>query len=135
MANKFLHQELQVEEWVKKAKDDELNACSILTHRDGTPNCVCFLSQQMAEKYLKAFLVYKKKWFPKIHPLDRLVELCIKLDFSFKELKEDAIFLTEFYVPARYPGDYPEFDWEEAEQALEATERIRDFVLNKIKEE
>ena len=122
-----------MEEWIKKAIDDELNARSILTHRDGTPSCACFLSQQMAEKYLKAFLVHKKKWFPKIHPLDKLVELCGKLDSSFEELKESAIFLTEFYVPVRYPGDCPEFSWRDAEEAFEAAERVKDFVLNKIK--
>ena len=64
MPNKFSSQELQVKEWTKRANDDELNARSILTHKDGTPNGVCFLSHQMAEKYLKAFLVHKKKWFP-----------------------------------------------------------------------
>ncbi len=53
--------DLLTEEWIKKAKDDELNACSILTHRDGAPNGVCVLSHQMAEKYLKAYLVLKKK--------------------------------------------------------------------------
>ncbi|MBI2459091.1 MAG: HEPN domain-containing protein [Parcubacteria group bacterium] len=39
--------------WVRKARDDELNIRSILKHRDGAPSGVCFLSQQMAEKYLK----------------------------------------------------------------------------------
>lgn len=133
MTSKFLYQELQVEEWIKKSSDDELNARSILTHRDGTPGCVCFLSQQMAEKCLKAFLVHKKRWFPKIHTLDKLVELCGKLDSSFKELKESAIFLTEFYVPVRYPGGYPEFSWREAEEAFKKAEQVRDFVLNKLK--
>lgn len=133
MANEFLSKELQTDEWVKKACDDELNARSILTHKDGTPTCVCFFSHQMAEKYSKAFLVHKKKWFPKIHPLDKLTELCNELDSSFEELKKDAIFLSGFYVPTRYPGDYPEFNWQEAEKAFEAATRIKNFVLSKIK--
>lgn len=58
MPNDFSSQELQAEEWIKKAHDDELNAQSILKHRDGTPAGVCFLSHQMAEKYFKAFLVF-----------------------------------------------------------------------------
>lgn len=133
MSNKFSPQETQVEEWIKRATDDELNAHSILTHRDGTPNGVCFLSHQMAEKYLKSFLVFQKKWFPKIHPLDKLVELCKNIDNSFVNLKEDAIFLNAFYIPTRYPGDYPEFSWQEAEQAFEAALRIKNFVLGKVK--
>ena len=132
MTNRFSSQELQVKEWLKRAEDDELNARSILTHRDGTPNGVCFLSHQMAEKYLKSFLVYKKKWFPKIHLLDKLLELCSKIDNSFLKLKNDAIFLNAFYTPTRYPADYQEFSWKEAEQALKTATRIKDFVLTKI---
>lgn len=62
--------DLLAEEWTKKAQDDELNARSILTHRDGTPNGACLLSHQMAEKYFKAYMVLKKRWYPKIHFLD-----------------------------------------------------------------
>ena len=32
MKNNFSSQELQIKEWIKKARDDELNANSILTH-------------------------------------------------------------------------------------------------------
>ena len=124
--------DLQVEEWLKKAHDDELNARSILTHRDGTPGGVCFMSHQMAEKCLKAFLVAKKKDYPKIHPLDKLVELCLRIDRSFVKLKELAIFLNAFYVPTRYPGEYPEFTWQDAEKAYDVAQKIKEFVLKKI---
>ena len=43
-------------EWLDKANDDYLNAKSILNHKDGAPSGVCFLSQQLAEKCLKALL-------------------------------------------------------------------------------
>ena len=86
----------------------------------------------MAEKYLKAFLVFQKKWFPKIHPLDKLVESCKEIDSDFEDLKEDAIFLNGFYVPTRYPGDYPEFGWKDAEDAFESATKIKDFMLEKI---
>lgn len=132
MANKLLRKDLIAEEWIKKSHDDELNAVSILKHRDGTPNFVCFLSHQMAEKYLKAFLVYKRKRYPKIHPLDRLTELCNEIDSSFGELKKDVIFLNAFYTPTRYPGDYPEFSWQEAEKAFETATKIKNFVLKII---
>jgi HEPN domain-containing protein len=133
MPNKFSKKELQTEEWLKKARDDELNANSILTHRDGTPNGVCFLSQQMAEKYLKAFLVYHKKWYPKIHPLDVLWELCREINSSFKKIKKEAVFLTTFYVATRYPGDYPDFTWKDAEKAFKSAQKIKKFVLKRIK--
>lgn len=130
---KFSPQELQAEEWIKKARDDELNARSILTHRDGTPSGVCFLSHQMAEKYFKAFLVSRKNWFPKIHPLDKLTELCKEIDLSFMKIKDEAIFLNSFYTPTRYPGDYPNFTWQDAEEAFKVALRIKKFILRKIK--
>ena len=126
--------DLIVFEWLKKAQDDELNANSILKHRDGTPGCVCFLCQQMAEKLLKAFLVQERKEYPKIHSLLRLVELCGKIDknFSDDDLKEDIVFLNVFYAPARYPEIYYDFTWQEAEQAMEAANNIKEFILKKL---
>lgn len=133
MKNNFSSKELQVEEWIKKGVDDELNAWSILKHKDGTPSGVCFLSQQMAEKYLKAFLVWRRQRFPKIHPIDKLVQYCQEIDSTFLKLKSDAIFLTEFYTETRYPADYSEFSWQDAEQSFAAAKRIKTFVLRKIK--
>lgn len=119
-------------EWIKKATDDELTALSILKHRDAPPNGVCFVSQQMGEKYLKAFLVDRKKWYPKIHTLVRLLEFCMEIDRTFAELNDDSALLDTFYVETRYPGDYPDFSWKEAEQAFAAAVKIKNFVLEKI---
>jgi len=131
MANRNTQKDLQTEEWVKRANDDELSLEAILKE-GGAPNTACFLSQQMGEKYLKAFLVHKKKWYPKVHALDALWELCNKIDSSFEELKNDAVFLNDFYVTTRYPGDYPSFSMKDALEAYEAALRVKDFVLKKI---
>jgi HEPN domain-containing protein len=133
MPDEFLPQELHIREWFERAEDDEKNVQSILKHRDGTPNAVCFLSQQMSEKHLKAYLVARKQWFPKIHSIDKLLELCCNIDDSFNALKRDAVYLADFYTQTRYPGDYPEFTWQEAEQAYEAATRIKEFVSGQIK--
>ncbi len=130
---KFSSLELQAEEWLKKAHDDELNARSILKHRDGAPSGVCFLSHQMAEKYLKAFLIFQNKWYPRIHQLDKLLELESQFDPSFIKLLDDALFLNSFYVPTRYPGDYPNFSWQDANNAFRAAEKIKKFIAKKIK--
>lgn len=132
MKNKFSAQELQAKEWIKKAEEDRLFAESILRHKDAPPSGVCFHSHQAAEKLFKAFLVFHKKRFPKIHETDALWELCREIDESFDDIKESAIFLTEFYVETRYPGDYPDFFWEDAEKAYAAAVRIKEFVLDKI---
>lgn len=119
-------------EWFKRAQDDELSCQDILDDRRGAPSTVCFLSQQLAEKFLKGYLVYQGKQFPKIHQLDRLVRLCKEIDATFEEVKEEAEFLTGFYVATRYPGDYPEFFWSDAEKAFESACKIKGLVLGKI---
>ena len=121
------------EEWFLKAEDDLLSAKDILNDKEGAASTVCFLSQQIAEKYLKGYLVYIETEFPKIHDLDKLVELCKKINVSFNEIKEDAQSLADFYVATRYPGDYPEFMWKDAEKAFVSAEKIKNFVLENIR--
>lgn len=53
--------------WFGKADEDEISAQAVL--KNGSPSTACFLSQQIAEKYLKALLVFSNKPFPKIHDL------------------------------------------------------------------
>ncbi len=122
-----------VKEWLEKANDDSLNAVSILTHRDGTPDAVCFLSQQMVEKLLKGLLVFHKKEFTKIHDLSLLGNLLLKNAPEIVTFKSDLATLNRYYIETRYPGDYPEFSWQDAEKALEIAQKIKDFVLRKFK--
>lgn len=118
--------------WFEKAHDDELSVASILRHRDGAPNSVCFLSQQMAEKCLKGLLIFYKKLPPKVHDLVRLEALVAEYAPEIKNLEEELKLLTDFYIEARYPGDYPEFHWGDAEEAFQAATDIKNFVLSKI---
>lgn len=120
-------------EWFLRAQDDELSIKDILEDRQGSPNTVCFLSQQMAEKYLKGFLVFSKKRFPKIHHLDRLVALCKEIDSQFEKLRSDAEELSEFYISTRYPGDYRQFSFKDAEEAFKKALKMKDLVLKKVK--
>ena len=122
---------LQYAECMKRVEDDELNAVAILKDRDGTPAHVCFTCQQMAEKCFKAFLVVSVHDYPKVHSLDKLLEICAKEDVSFFDLKDEAILLNEYYMEARYPDNMPleSFTWEMAEEAYAAAEKIKKFVL------
>lgn len=120
-------------EWFAKADDDELSARDILNDKEGAASTVCFLSQQIAEKYLKGYLVYQNRSFPKIHQLDKLVKLCQNINADFIKIMVDAGDLTGFYIATRYPGDYPEFSFKEAEEAFKKAIKIKDFVLDKFK--
>ncbi len=120
-------------DWFKKADEDELNALSILKHRDGTPSGVCFFSQQIAEKYLKGLLVYRDKPFRKVHDLIDLETLLKDFYADITNFHNDFALLNRFYIKTRYPGDFPEFSWQDAENAYEAAKGIKQFVLSKIK--
>lgn len=119
-------------EWFLRAQDDELSSRDILEDRGGSPNTVCFLSQQIAEKVFKAFLCYHGVEFPKVHQLDELLKLCEKIDAEFSFLIDDAEDLTPFYISARYPGDYPTYTFEDAESAFQKSIKIKDFILKKL---
>jgi len=126
------NKEKLVKEWLDRAIDDELSVEAILKE-EGAPSTVCFLSQQMGEKYFKAFLIFYQKEFPKIHHLDRLLELCLDVDNSFKELKDNVILLSDYYIETRYPGGWTEeWTWKEAREAFDSALEIKRFVLDKI---
>lgn len=118
-------------EWFKKAQEDELSTKIIITE-GGAPTTACFLSQQIAEKYLKGLLVFYKKNFPKIHDLLELETLLLKIVPEIKEIHPDLEFLNRYYIETRYPGEYPQFTFKEAREAYEKALKIKKFVTEKI---
>lgn len=118
--------------WMKKAQDDELNIQSILKHRDGTPSAACFLSQQMAEKYLKGSLIFFDLELVKVHDLVKLMSLLENNVPQISQIGNEATLLNEYYIKTRYVGDYPEFSWQDAEEAYAAAKKIKEFVIEKI---
>ena len=118
--------------WFKKGDEDELNVLSILKHRDGTPSAACFLSQQLAEKYLKALLIFHDQEIIKIHDLVRLESTLVNFSPEIKALHDELDLLSDFYIETRYVGDFPEFSWDDAEKAYAAAKKIKEFVLKKI---
>lgn len=122
--------ELKFGEWADYAEEDLIMA-ELALQENGPPNQICYHSQQAAEKYLKGLLVFHKKKFEKSHQLSYLLELCEDVDPSLKELREDAIYLTQFYIETRYPGDVPNFSRNEAQRAYEAAQRIKQFIVSK----
>lgn len=121
-----------VADWISRA-DEDIKVAEILLEEKSVPNSVCFHCQQAGEKYFKAFLAFQEKNVRKIHDLNALLILCEEIDKSFDGLKSETDYLNKFYVETRYPGDYPEFSWQDAKEAFDATLRIKEFILEKIK--
>ncbi|MBI2591133.1 MAG: HEPN domain-containing protein [Candidatus Brennerbacteria bacterium] len=124
-----------VKEWILRARDDERNISALFKEHDGTPAHICFISQQIAEKYLKALLLFYGGNCPKIHAIGFLIELIQPYEkLIVEKLKEEAILLDPYYIEARYPADIPleNFTWEMAEEAYKAVIKIKEFVLDRI---
>lgn len=93
----------------------------------------CFSAQQSAEKALKAFLIYKKGRFGKIHDLVSLLGQCTKADSSFTRLKKKVAKISRYYIQSRYPdiGDIDRFTYDESHEAFEIAVEVLSFV-NKL---
>jgi HEPN domain-containing protein len=65
-----------------------------------------------------------------------LLGYCIDYDHdtSFEELKEGCLLLNEYITEGRYPGDLPyeNITERDAIEAIEAADKIENFVLEKI---
>jgi len=119
-------------EWFEKGDDDEKSIGAILKE-NGAPSTACFLSQQMAEKYLKGYLVYQNKEVPKTHDLVMLFNLVKKIDLTFIKFQESVEILNRYYIITRYPADFPQgFSRDVAKEAFEITQAIKGFIFNKV---
>ena len=119
--------------WRLKAEED-FAAASILAEHGGPAATICFLCQQVAEKYLKGYLLLRRQPPKRIHHLDVLLEDCIALDDSFQRLVDDAVFLKRYYIASRYPDDLPEdVRSEEVAEAMKSASHLREFVLTQVR--
>jgi HEPN domain-containing protein len=64
----------------------------------------CFHAQQAAEKFLKAYLVFRDEMFPYTHDLAPLLDQAARSDPRFKRYKRLAKRLSPYAVQVRYVG-------------------------------
>jgi HEPN domain-containing protein len=117
-----------VRQWLAKA-DEDLNAAKALLSL-GTSffSTIGFHCQQAAEKYFKAFLTWRQIEFPKTHDLSLLLGLISTAAPSLAESLEEIAELTSYGVEIRYPGDIPEITADEAAEAVELAEKVREAI-------
>lgn len=111
--------------WLRYAQEDLETAERLLG--SGIPRQVCWLSQQSAEKALKAVLVLLQADFPRTHDLDVLLTL-IPDGWAVKADIADLAELSEWAVEARYPGSWPEATNEDAASAVPTARGVFDAV-------
>ena len=119
-------------EWIRKAESDFKTAAHLLKSSPDLAEGTSFHSQQAAEKYLKAFLVWHQIEFPKTHDIEALLKLAGKMDDKIPEILREAIILTPYGVDYRYPGEYPEVSRSDAERALRLADHVRAEVRSRL---
>jgi len=121
------------DQWVERARYDLDTARAMLT--SGRYLYVLFCCQQAVEKALKALIAQQTDEMPpRLHSLARLADRAgLRLD---ETKTEQFIRLNSYYIPSRYPGEMPApsaaADKALAEEALQATEGIVEWLLNLI---
>ena len=125
----------QVRRWAMLADEDLRVARHILAMSDECPyRLAAYHGQQCAEKYLKAYLVFRGVDFPFTHNIARLLELCSERSDWAAGLKE-AEELTPFAISARYPGEDEPVSETEARRAVDIAGRLRRTVREALDKE
>jgi len=112
-------------EWLRKADADLDLAEHLLDESAPYPGAIAFHSQQAAEKYLKALLVWRETPFPKTHDLQALLNLIRPADAALAESLREVIVLTPYGAELRYPGDRPDPTPEQARKAVALVQKVR----------
>jgi len=123
--------------WLEQAIED-LKWAKDLAERGGY-HIACFLSQQVGEKALKAFLYAQGEEIVIGHSVERLCHLAAKYEANFlKKVKKWAI-LDGYYIPTRYPNGLPDsipakvYTSDAAGEAVRLAGEIVDYIKEKIK--
>jgi HEPN domain-containing protein len=121
-----------VDDWFRFARED-LAAAQELAGRGSFHHQACLLSQQSAEKYLKAFLLSKGWKLVRTHELSQLAGECCSYDESFQTLYPPCELLNKYIIAGRYPGDLPFENTTavDAKKAVDAALAIESFVIGK----
>jgi HEPN domain-containing protein len=119
-----------LKQWLEKAEHDLIAAKLIIENQPIILDVACFHCQQAVEKYLKAFLVFKKQDFPKTHNLDILLKGCSDLNPIFATL--DLGNLEDFAVRGRYPHDFVSPDAAETQGFYQTALQVKAMVLTEI---
>ena len=92
-------------EWVAKAEADFRVAETLKQTRPPVHDARCFHCQQATEKYLKALLEELGLTIPRTHNLEDLLSLLVADHPELRPLRRGLIFLSDFAVETRYPGE------------------------------
>lgn len=85
---------------------------------------VSFHAQQAAEKSLKALLIRHRVEFGRTHNLGELLRLAETVAHGIDQMLAEARALTPYAVGARYPGEEPPLDRDQASRHLALARKV-----------
>ena len=115
------------QEWFDSAKIDYLYAQTGLKEKTVFPQ-VAFLSQQVAEKFLKGFLILNGVEPLRIHDLPKLLDECVKIDSGLEKLRDACELLSGFYIETRYPPDILDYTRGEISEAFAQAKLVKETI-------
>jgi HEPN domain-containing protein len=128
-----MNKSILIQQWHIKADNDLKNARHEITFDDSATDTICFHAQQAAEKYLKSFLQWKDAAVQRTYVIGLLLEKCIEIDPEFVNLGNQEIsHLTPYAVESRYLDDFYIPSYEEARDALQKAESVKNFVIDRL---
>lgn len=122
--------------WLRQAERDLDDAHFVMTGK--RYGLACFLSQQSAEKAVKAFLFACGAETVWGHSVAELCRDAAKLDASFRDMIPLGANLDKYYIPTWYPDSLPggipaeAFDVWDAEKAVKVTDSILTHVRSRM---
>ncbi len=72
----------------------------------------------------------------KIHDLVALYRQCVEIskkDFGLKNIEDECRSLNLYYVPLKYPSQYPVMNRAKAKEAIDATGKIDKVIKDRLK--
>jgi HEPN domain-containing protein len=125
----------KVKRWIEYADEDlrlAEDTMTILSKHRPPYRLIAYHSQQCAEKYLKAFLVFRCVDFPYTHNISILLELCSEHGDWPAKLK-DAEELTAYAITTRYPGESEQVTKTDAGRTIEIAQQVQNLVKAELK--
>lgn len=122
--------------WMMRAEHDFTIAVRDMEYPTPTTDMVCFHMQQAAEKYLKAFLVFHGREYPRTHRLEVIIQFCAEIDPEFYQLHEVGVDdLSRYATTMRYGESAYMPSLEETRTAMDLAEKVKHFVLQKLRQQ
>lgn len=125
------------ERWLRQAEHDLTIAETHL--RSGAYSDCCFMSEQTAQKAMKAFLFAQGERAVLSHSIASMVKRALPFDGAFQPLLEKAGVLDQYYIPTRYPDaladpavPFESYTREQASRAVTVAREIVEFVKPKL---